>query len=114
VAFEPTLSELVAQLDRQVEGASVIASAQTQEAGDGNVGVDMIELTLALDNRPAPVTFRAPFGDVHSGFAVVSMQVFVNNVHRLYEIDLVTPQTMEHLPGDTTSPGGLGPGPVPA
>lgn len=111
MATEPTLSQLVAQLDEQVEGATIIADAQTQEFADGDAGADLVELTLALDGRPAPVVFRAPFEDVHSGWAVITLQRFVNNVGKLYAIDLVTPQTMEPLPGDTTPPGPPGPGP---
>jgi hypothetical protein len=109
---EPSVAELVATLQAQLAGATILGVAQNQSPAGGADLIDTVELTFTLDDHVLPLVFRAPYSDLHSGYLVVSLNAYVANLLRIYALGSGGPPTIVPPPGmEPPPPGGPPPGP---
>lgn len=114
MAAEPTLADLVGALQAQLPTAEIIGVAQNQTA-DGGAGLaDVVELTLRVSGHLEALVYVARYDELYSGFLVVSLNAYVENILRIYALGEGGPATIVPPPGSGEPPGPtIGPGPVP-
>jgi hypothetical protein len=111
VAVDVPLAQLLSTLDAQVPGAIITGVNQNQEPTEPLA--DIVEIGFQLAGHGEHFVFRVPYADLHGGYAVVTMNAFVESLQRVWLLGTgLAPETVVPDPGSTGGSGPLPPGPV--